>query len=150
MQELCILLKVRGDEVVPAVRQLITLAEQVDEVRARASDAALAIQILAQVEETLNSRVASAVTTSGGSPSIAKQGRSAKRQGSTFRVEPHDVIHEVQELVAFETRWLTDALVNREAKGLYEVLRMAFDQITLPSTTHSHDVSSPTSFLSIY
>ena len=99
MQELCILLKVRGDEVVPAVRQLITLAEQVDEVRARASDAALAIQILAQVEETLNSRVASAVTTSGGSPSIAKQGRSAKRQGSTFRVEPHDVIHEVQELV---------------------------------------------------
>lgn len=32
------------------------------------------------------------------------------------------MVLEVQELVAFETRWLTDALVNRDAKGLYEVL----------------------------
>jgi hypothetical protein len=106
-----------------AVRQLSRLAEQVDEVRARAADAALAIQILAQVEEELNSRVASAVTSlPGGSPSPAKSGRvGSARRGGAFRVEPHDVVLEVQELVAFETRWLTDALVNRDAKGLYEV-----------------------------
>ena len=32
------------------------------------------------------------------------------------------VVIEVEELVAFEKRWLTDALVNLDSKGVYEVL----------------------------
>ena len=143
MQDLRVLLKVPGAEIVPAVRQLIRLAEQVDEVRARASDAALAIQILAQVEETLNSRVASAVTTLGGGGTSPAPYKSGRTKGDSFRVEPHDVVLEVQELVAFETRWLTDALVNQDAKGMYEVLCLSKSPSVLPSSLRPVFHSSP-------
>ena len=123
-RELCSLLDVPAASVVAGVRQLIHVAEQVGEVKARACDAALAIQILAKVEEALGLRIDAAVTGQGASPS-AVGGRRARG----YRSDPEEVVNEVEELVAFEKRWLTDALVNSDAKSRFEVSYRAIAQL---------------------
>jgi hypothetical protein len=50
--------------------------------------------------------------------------------------EPHaphqlGVVREVEELVAFEKRWLTDALVNSDARGVYEVSFRAISKLQI-------------------
>ena len=89
-RELCSLLDVPAASVVAGVRQLIHVAEQVGEVKARACDAALAIQILAKVEEALGLRIDAAVTGQGASPS-AVGGRRARG----YRSDPEEVVKEV-------------------------------------------------------
>ena len=52
-----------------------------------------------------------------------------QRAGSRLRSDPEEVVREVEELVAFEKRWLTDALVNSDAKGVYEVSFRAISKL---------------------
>jgi hypothetical protein len=120
--ELAALLLVPVDEVLLAVRQLLRINEQAAELQSCAADAAFAIRILAQVEEALCARIESAVTNSPSASATSSPSKTAmRRERVAFRSDPQEVVSEVEELVSFEKRWLTDALVNLGSKGVYEV-----------------------------
>jgi hypothetical protein len=55
--------------------------------------------------------------------------KKASRADPWFRESPHGVVEEVKELVSFEKRWLTDALVNSDTKCVYEVSFRAISKL---------------------
>jgi hypothetical protein len=55
----------------------------------------------------------------------------SQRAASRLRSDPEEVVREVEELVAFEKRWLTDAIVNSDARGVYEVSFRAISKLQI-------------------